>query len=58
MANRLRWAGHVMRMKENEHARKILKNSQKENGGVRWTDDVAKNLRNWRMVAQDWSEWR
>ena len=67
-SSRLRWAGHVARMKENELPKKILctnPGGQRERGRPksRWIDGVEEDTRklgcrNWLTAVQDKSRWR
>lgn len=67
-SSRLKWAGHVVRMHDNELPKKILwtnRGGQRERKrpNSRWTDEVqedARNLgcRNWRVDAEDRGRWR
>jgi hypothetical protein len=65
---RLRWAGHVARMDDNEPPRKVLLGNpggQRRRGRpkLRWEDGVEEDVRklgcrNWRMAARNRDEWR
>ena len=65
---RLRWLGHVVRMKDGAPAKEVFKWDVKENRrrgrpNLRWKDQVVKNLEqlgveNWRARAEDRSAWR
>jgi len=66
--NRLRWAGHVIRMDEKNPARRVLfavveGRRQRRRQKLRWEDGVtedAKNLgeRNWRNAARNRDSWQ
>jgi hypothetical protein len=65
---RLRWAGHIVRMQDNQPCKKI--NLDKPEGrrrvgrpNLRWMDGVTKDaerlgVRNWRIKARDRDGWR
>jgi hypothetical protein len=66
--SRLRWAGHVMRLNDNDPAKKVLTSQP---GGrrprgkpkLRWQDQVAEDAaragcRNWKSTAHNREEWR
>jgi len=65
---RLRWAGHVMRMRDNLPCKKITldKPEGRTRAGrpnLRWIDGVTKDaeklgVRNWRARARDRDDWR
>jgi len=65
---RLRWAGHVMRMRDNLPCNKITldKPEGRRRAGrsnLRWIDGVTKDaeklgVRNWRARARDRDDWR
>ena len=59
-STRLRWAGHVVRMKEGRRAFKILTGRPRS----RWEDnirmdlkEIGMNMRNWVHLAQD-MDWK
>ena len=66
--NRLRWAGHVIRLEEHNPARRVLVATvegrrQRGKPKLRWEDGVredAKKLgeRNWRNAARNRDSWR
>ncbi|KAJ4426106.1 hypothetical protein ANN_26915 [Periplaneta americana] len=66
--SRLRWAGHLMRMKDEEIPRKIITLQMGGQRGrvrlrMRWIDGVngdavSLRMRNWRMIVLDWDRWR
>lgn len=65
---RLRWAGHIQRMKANEMVRKIMESKpegRRKMGrpNLRWMDGILQDvkslkLQNWWMVARDREAWR
>ena len=65
--NRLRWAGHVIRLEEQNPAGRVLvavveRRRQRGRSKLRWEDGVrndAKKLgdRNWRNAAKDRDNW-
>ena len=66
--NRLRWAGHLVRMDPNRAPRKLFENDPEGRRGVgrpktRWIDGVqadlrALNINNWKTLAQDRDAWK
>lgn len=67
-ANRLRWAGHVVRMERERLQKRILEENfsgkrKKGRPRSRWRDEVEKDarmldVRNWMSEAQDREKWR
>lgn len=67
-AQRIRWLGHVERMREERWARKVMEwkppgRRARGRPRKRWLDDVREDLevmrvRNWRRKADDRDEWR
>jgi hypothetical protein len=65
---RLRWAGHVARMDDNEPPRKVLLGNpggqwRRGRPKLRWEDGVEEDVRklgcrNWRMAARNRDGWR
>jgi hypothetical protein len=69
-SRRMRWAGHVARMGENEErVERISRNTRRKDPLIRqrrkWIDNIKMDLLetelggvNWIAVAQDWYSWR
>jgi hypothetical protein len=67
---RMRWAGHVARMREKRNAYRILMGNPEGKSSLgrprrRWVDNIKKNLReigwdggDWIDLAQDRDQWR
>ena len=53
---RLRWAGHVMRMDDGRNPKRALLGTWEGNGVAEDARDMG--IRNWRRVAMDRVDWR
>jgi hypothetical protein len=66
--SKLRWAGHVMRLNDNDPDRKVLMSQpggsrSKGRPKLRWEDQVAEDAatagcRNWKRTAHNHEDWR
>jgi hypothetical protein len=63
---RMKWAGHVLRINDEEPTKKLMPGKPDGTGRrgrpkLRWIDGVEKdlhNIRNWKNIALDRSRWR